>query len=320
MAVLYDYRTKRTSALSFYVYDNRKTYSIGPKTNYIFRYDTLKDAIDKFNEFPKDWVTAIGVSLDDLHEVDLVQRINGTPTKINDFYNIRIFNSHPAVHGAIKELEETLLTNVLEVSLTEKQERQPEKDVKVAIFHNNEEDMASYNEELKYWSNALGELHHYGEYDITEEELPEELKYALENLFDKSGGSLCYLAETKNGYGVALLNEYDKTTAENAGDITMEELFETLKKDAAEMSKCEELKKVQIIAAEKTGVDNSHELIVVLPANISVEEFEKAVSVIDGLAYKNAEKSTNDQPVFDPKSFNAFRDNAAKEIAADKDM
>ena len=42
---------------------------------------------------------------------------------------------------------------------------------------------------LKYWCNACGELHHYGEYDLKDiSELPEELQRAYKELWKDGDG------------------------------------------------------------------------------------------------------------------------------------
>ena len=60
------------------------------------------------------------------------------------------------------------------------------------------------NKHLKYWSNACGELHHQGEYDLTNiSELPEELQRAYENLWEEGNGCLEYLVEYDGKYYIA---------------------------------------------------------------------------------------------------------------------
>lgn len=66
----------------------------------------------------------------------------------------------------------------------------------------------TYNNALKYWSNACGELHYHGERDITEDELPDALKDAYNRLWEEGTGSYVYLAEYNGEYGIAIINEY----------------------------------------------------------------------------------------------------------------
>ena len=78
------------------------------------------------------------------------------------------------------------------------------------IYENEQE----YNEVLKYWSNACGDLHEHGKRDITVDELPDILKDAYERFWSDSYGVLCYLAEYKGKYGIALIAEYHEYTQE----------------------------------------------------------------------------------------------------------
>lgn len=71
-----------------------------------------------------------------------------------------------------------------------------------------------YNDALKYWSNACGELHYHGERDINEDELPDELKDVYNRLWTEGSGSYCYLAEYNGEYGLAIINEYHECTEE----------------------------------------------------------------------------------------------------------
>ena len=80
------------------------------------------------------------------------------------------------------------------------------------------------NKHLKYWSNACGELHHHGEYDLDNIlELPEELQRAYNELWKEGNGCLEYLVEYDGKYYIALVSEFDDTFADDS-NISMEEL------------------------------------------------------------------------------------------------
>lgn len=98
-----------------------------------------------------------------------------------------------------------------------------------------------YND-LKYWCNALGELHHHGEYDIEESELPTELKRAYEELWTEGNGLLCYLVEYKDNYSIALVNEFDDTYAEDVNS-SVEELYLWIHNKAKEFSEMKDFEK-----------------------------------------------------------------------------
>lgn len=66
-----------------------------------------------------------------------------------------------------------------------------------------------YGDDLRYWCNACGELHHWGQYNITEEDLPGRLRDMYNEIWEESPyGNYCYLVEYKGEYGIALINEY----------------------------------------------------------------------------------------------------------------
>lgn len=160
----------------------------------------------------------------------------------------------------------------------------------VRVYRNNDENVREYDEVLKFWSNGIGELccpHGTVPYDISEEELPGELKRVYQDLYwePNAGVSLRYMVETKNGYGIALINEYDSVTAENSG-LLMRPLFETVIQDAKEVVKDPLFEKAEVFAGEFMGFDGCHELVVVFPADISVDTFCKAAARLDELTYQ----------------------------------
>ena len=157
----------------------------------------------------------------------------------------------------------------------------------VFVFYSNEADRTSFDETLKYWSSAAGDLHHHGKTDITEEQLPPVLQYAYNELWGEDYGIYCYLVETPKGFGIALIPEYDECFA-NDCELTMDELFSSAVKDAAIIAEDLAFLKADIYVAEYMGFDDCHELAVVFPADISKEEFVTAAKKLDELAYQTA--------------------------------
>lgn len=135
-----------------------------------------------------------------------------------------------------------------------------------------------YND-LKYWCNALGELHHHGEYDIEESELPTELKRAYEELWTDGNGSLCYLVEYKGNYSIALVNEFDDNYADDANS-SMEELCLWVHNKAKEFSEMKDFEKAIFLIGENTGCDECHEFITILPWDVSKSEFDNVSNIL----------------------------------------
>lgn len=95
--------------LTFYVFDNLRAGREGtPPGSNVYRYDSLDEAVSIFNRLPDTYATAIGCSIGRRQEIDLVQRVNGEPVKVTDFYRMDAFNSRADVHDAMKKLQEDL--------------------------------------------------------------------------------------------------------------------------------------------------------------------------------------------------------------------
>lgn len=71
-----------------------------------------------------------------------------------------------------------------------------------------------YTSDLKYWSNSCGDLHHFGEYDIEEKDLPKELRPAYRMFEENPNGLNLYLANFKDTNGMLLVAEYHELTPE----------------------------------------------------------------------------------------------------------
>lgn len=164
----------------------------------------------------------------------------------------------------------------------------------VHIYHYITADERAKNPELKsdllYWSNGAGDLHYHGRFDIDEDQLPSELKYAYNELWREDYGTYCYLVENKNGYGIALTAEFDEFYAEDC-DIDMETLFAHMKAAVYEIAKHPEFSKSEFYVSEFTGFEECHDFCVVFPAMTSKEEFQKAAKLFDELVYQTVEEN-----------------------------
>lgn len=167
-------------------------------------------------------------------------------------------------------------------------------------------DAALFDGSFKYWSNACGDLHRNGKEDITEDELPEPLKRAYKELWGEDlYSNLCYLVETADGYGVALINEYDDFTTSIKG-CSKEDLFELVQADKELVIAAPGFENAKVYAGDYTGFDECHELIVVFPADTPFEEFDNAAKALEHIAYTS---------VFDRTKTNSL-DNQIKAAAA----
>lgn len=136
------------------------------------------------------------------------------------------------------------------------------------------------NKHLKYWSNACGELHHHGEYDLDSiSELPEELQRAYNELWKEGNGCLEYLVEYDGKYYIALVSEFDDTFADDS-NVSMEELYEIAKKNALELFQQDLFKNTVLIIGKETGCNECHEVIFLVPAMESENVYDEIEDVI----------------------------------------
>lgn len=137
-------------------------------------------------------------------------------------------------------------------------------------FHTTDE----MNAHLKYWSNACGDLHKHGKRDIDNpSELPKELQIAYSLLWEEGNGCLEYLAEYKGRYYIALINEFDEQFASDA-KMSMSELYKTLKEHALNLYHNYAFQNTILLTGNKTGIDNCHEVIFLVPAMVSKHTYD----------------------------------------------
>lgn len=136
------------------------------------------------------------------------------------------------------------------------------------------------NKHLKYWSNACGELHHHGEYDLENvSELPEELQRAYNELWKEGNGCFEYLAEYDNKYYIALISEFDETFANDSG-VSTEKLYEIAKRNALELFHQDLFKDTILIIGKETGFNEFHEIIFLVPAMESENVYDEIEDTI----------------------------------------
>ena len=136
------------------------------------------------------------------------------------------------------------------------------------------------NRHLKYWSNACGELHHHGEYDITDiAELPEELQRAYNELWKEGNGCYEYLVEYDGKYYIALVSEFDDTFADDS-NLSMEELYEVAKKNALKLYNDKLFENTTLVIGKETGCNECHEIIFLVPAMESENVYDEIEETI----------------------------------------
>ncbi len=139
------------------------------------------------------------------------------------------------------------------------------------------------NKHLKYWSNACGELHHHGEYDIQNIiELPKELQRAYKELWKEGCGCHEYLVEYDGSYYIALVSEFDDTFADDV-NLSMDELYEIGKRNALKLYEEDLFKNTVLVIGKETGCNECHEFVFLVPAM----ESENVYDTIEETIYLN---------------------------------
>ncbi|QRT49924.1 hypothetical protein NQ556_07320 [Coprococcus comes ATCC 27758] len=144
---------------------------------------------------------------------------------------------------------------------------------------------STLDNDLIFWSNATADLRHNGE--IGEDDLPDELLHALNELWTDGHLVSCYLVELKGRYGIALESIYDRDFAESLG-ITYGELVKRVEKKANYISR--EYPEFDTLFGKDTqswsdgGVDS--QLLVIVPWDESKETFESVAKWLDSIVYE----------------------------------
>lgn len=145
-----------------------------------------------------------------------------------------------------------------------------------------------YGYDLRYWSNACGELHQWGTRDIKFEELPEQLQDIYEDRWEEGkDGNYCYLVEYKGEYGIALVNEYWE---HYDGKISEDNYEQAVKAAKAIDSKYGNI--ARVIVAQEQGFpeadESASEMTVFVPAMVDKDVFNEISKYIAEVAYKVA--------------------------------
>lgn len=159
-------------------------------------------------------------------------------------------------------------------------------------FYEFDDGVKLYNR-LKFWSNAAGDLHHYGQYDLNDDsELPKELQRAYDELWNEGSGCLEYLTEFDGKYYVALICEFYFSDDEK---ISMEELYKLAKQNALKLYHQDLFKDTILIMGKGTGCNECHEAIFLVPAIELRRVFREIEDVVDRNIWEINKDSTVNQ-------------------------
>ena len=94
--------------LTFYIFNNLRCQQDGTVPE-VKRFDRLEDAIEEYNSLPKEYTTALGGCLGDMHEIDFVHRRNGESVLVTDYRNMDPWANNGFVKQAIRPLIRRLI-------------------------------------------------------------------------------------------------------------------------------------------------------------------------------------------------------------------
>ena len=95
--------------VKYYVYNDLRASRNGHKSECTY-YESLEEVIKKFNELPKEWTTAIGVSINNSYDLDVIQRREGEPMVVTDYEK----TNNPDYQKVLIDVKDELV-NVLHV-------------------------------------------------------------------------------------------------------------------------------------------------------------------------------------------------------------
>ena len=163
-------------------------------------------------------------------------------------------------------------------------------DSKAPVFYgHNKNDIRKYAEELRFYSNSLGWLHHFGEYDLnSESELPGPLREAFATLWHRTDGCDCLLAQYHDEYGIALIATYDGFIHEKDAATMLNRFYGVAKHNAAILSKDPAFRNARLIASASNGYFEMPEIAAFFPCTSTREEIDAAAARLHEVAYDHS--------------------------------
>lgn len=144
-----------------------------------------------------------------------------------------------------------------------------------------EKDVERFNEEVVFFCNGCGELHYNGQYDLEEEQLPEELKRAYRKLWSEGTGSYCYLCQFRGKSYITLCNEF--TCEDYVGN--MDELRTVVIRNAGKIADLLEVDAEVLVTAYKEACCDMS-VYVLLDPYTSYAYFEMVAETLNKFIYE----------------------------------
>ena len=162
-----------------------------------------------------------------------------------------------------------------------------DKSCKAPAFYGHDiSDIRKYAEDLRFYSNSLGWLHHFGEYDLnSESELPGPLREAFATLWHRTDGCDCLLAQYCGAYGIALIATYDGFVHEDNAVPVLNHYYKVAREKALALSTDPAFRNASLIASASNGYFEMPEIAAFFPWTSTKEEIDAAAARLHEVAY-----------------------------------
>ncbi len=138
------------------------------------------------------------------------------------------------------------------------------------LYYYSEKEVKRFQEDMSFFSNAAGDFHYNGK-DLKEEDLPEALKRAFNELWSENTGSYCYLCQFKGKYSIALCNEFS-TADDEWEDMKKSQFKENVLRNGGKIAELGAGNADVIVREEKTPFSDM-EVYVVMDAYVAAAYF-----------------------------------------------
>lgn len=127
------------------------------------------------------------------------------------------------------------------------------------------------------------------EYALSEEELPEQVQSAFQNLLAEEVCGLRYLPILLHEqYGIAVCADYDLFLSKESG-LTMREMFKAAEMDISKLRAMDPFKNLPIYLSQAQDAEEAHSLVIVYPLTMSREEFRRVTTVMRETVYSSVD-------------------------------
>lgn len=154
-------------------------------------------------------------------------------------------------------------------------------------YYNEKEIDKFYKEDVVFFCNGAGDICIDGK-DKKEEDLPEDLRRAYQELWSENIGSYCYLCQFKGKDSITLCNEFSYDADSEWGKMSKKEFESNVFRNARKIADLLGTQADVVVTKEKTPFADL-EVYVVMGADVSVEYFNRVANTLYEFIYEVAD-------------------------------